>query len=170
MVFTLEQHDSDKYRRKARMISFAMAGQLIIFGMLFSMLLTSTFGNSVWLYVLGILLGLLATSALFAVLRERPWMSEMRYVWQLRQHLAQISGFLPTLRRALEEDNRSALDIVTFYHAGVAQLAELNGRTPPDDATWQAEKKRLAEKREALGLPARVDTFDTQDLHAFKRS
>ncbi len=100
MVFTLEQHDSHKYRRKARMISIAMAGQLIIFGMLFSMLLISTFGSSLWLYAVGIVLGLLATSALFAALRERPWMSEMRYVWQLRQHLAQIGGFLPTLRRA----------------------------------------------------------------------
>ncbi len=170
MVFTLEQHDSSKYRRKARMISIAMAGQLVIFGMLFSMLLTSTFGNSLWFYALGIVLGLLATSALFAVLRERPWMAEMRYVWQLRQHLSQISGFLPTLRGAVEEDNRAALDIVTFYHAGVAQLATLNGRTPPEDAAWLAETKYLAEKREALGLPARVERFDSQDLQAFKRS
>ncbi|RUR34589.1 DUF3087 family protein [Vreelandella nanhaiensis] len=170
MVFTLEQHDSHSYRRKARMISFAMTGQLIIFGMLFSMLLTSTFGSSPWLYALGIFLGLLATSALFAVLRERPWMAEMRYVWQLRQYLSQISGFLPTLRRAVEENNRAALDIVTFYHAGVTQLAELNGRTPPNDAAWLAETTHLAEKREALGLPAQVDTFDSQDLHAFKRS
>ncbi len=30
MVFTLEHHDPETYRRKARMISFAMAGQLII--------------------------------------------------------------------------------------------------------------------------------------------
>ncbi|MBE0403258.1 DUF3087 family protein [Halomonas citrativorans] len=170
MVFTLEPHDVQRYRRKARMISFAMAGQLAIFGMLFSMLLTSALGSSLWLYALGIFLGLLATSALFAVLRERPWMTEMRYVWQLKQHLSQIRGYLPTLRRALEDDNQAALNIVTFYHQGITQLAELNGREPSQDPTWLAEKHHLAEKRAALGLPSRFDTFDPQDLHAFKRS
>ncbi|MGO2383943.1 MAG: DUF3087 family protein, partial [Halomonas sp.] len=114
--------------------------------------------------------GLLATSALFAVLRERPWMTEMRYVWQLKQHLSQIRGYLPTLRRALEDDNQAALNIVTFYHQGITQLAELNGREPSQDPTWLDEKHHLAEKRAALGLPPRFDTFDPQDLHAFKRS
>ncbi|MBP5981563.1 MAG: DUF3087 family protein [Halomonas sp.] len=170
MVFTLEPHDSNSYRRKARMISFAMAGQLLIFGMLFSMLLTSTFGNSLWLYALGVFLGLLATSALFAVLRERPWMAEMRYVWQLKQHLSQIKGYLPTLRRAVNDDNKAALNILTFYHQGVTQMAELNGRSPSHDTAWLAEASHIKAKREELGLSPGVDTFDSQDLHAFKRS
>ncbi|BBI70067.2 hypothetical protein HAALTHF_01080n [Vreelandella aquamarina] len=120
-----------------------MAGQLIIFGLLFSMLLTTTFGSSVWLNALGVLLGLLATSAMFAALRERPWMTEVRYVWQLKHHLSRISSYLQPLRRAVEEDNRLALDILTFYHQGMAQLAELNGRTTDDDAERLAEKCRL---------------------------
>jgi len=74
MVFTLEPHDPTSYRRKARMITFIMAGQLLIFGLLFAMLLTTAFGQSLWLNLLGGLLGLLATSALFAALRDRPWM------------------------------------------------------------------------------------------------
>jgi hypothetical protein len=65
-VFQLEAYEPEVYRRKARMISVAMAGQLIVFGMLFAMLLTTTFGSSFWLNALGVLLGLLATSALFA--------------------------------------------------------------------------------------------------------
>lgn len=169
MVFTLEQHDPGTYRRKARMISIAMAGQLIIFGLLFSMLLTMTFGSSLWLNALGVLLGLLATSAMFAVLRDRPWMTEMRYVWQLKHHLSQVSGYLQPLRRAVEEDNRVALDILTFYHQGMGQLAELNGRTTDDDAERLAEKMQVKIKREALGLPEQVETFDPQDLSAFKR-
>ncbi|WP_249976834.1 DUF3087 family protein [Vreelandella olivaria] len=169
MVFTLEQHNPDTYRRKARMISVAMAGQLIVFGLLFSMLLTATFGSSLWLNALGVLLGLLATSAMFAVLRDRPWMTEMRYVWQLKHHLSQVSGYLQPLRRGVEEDNRVALDILTFYHQGMSQLAELNGRTTDDDAERLAEKMEVKIKREALGLPEQVDTFDPQDLNAFKR-
>ncbi|MFP3341166.1 DUF3087 domain-containing protein [Vreelandella aquamarina] len=169
MAFSLEQHDPASYQRKARIISVAMAGQLIIFGLLFSMLLTTTFGSSIWLNALGVLLGLLATSAMFAALRERPWMTEMRYVWQLKHHLSRISSYLQPLRRAVEEDNRLALDILTFYHQGMAQLAELNGRTTDDDAERLAEKMQVKVKREALGLPAEVDTFEPQDLSAFKQ-
>ncbi|GGC75038.1 DUF3087 family protein [Vreelandella lutescens] len=169
MAFSLEQHDPETYRRKARMISVAMAGQLIVFGLLFSMLLTTTFGSSIWLNALGVLLGLLATSAMFAALRERPWMTEMRYVWQLKHHLSRISSYLQPLRRAVEEDNRLALDILTFYHQGMAQLAELNGRTTDDDAERLAEKMQVKVKREALGLPKEVTSFDPQDLSAFKQ-
>ena len=169
MAFSLEQHDPETYRRKARIISVAMAGQLIIFGLLFSMLLTTTFGSSVWLNALGVLLGLLATSAMFAALRERPWMAEVRYVWQLKHHLSRISSYLQPLRRAVEEDNRLALDILTFYHQGMAQLAELNGRTTDDDGERLAEKMQVKVKREALGLPKEVTTFDPHDLSAFKQ-
>ena len=169
MAFSLEQHDPASYQRKARIISVAMAGQLIIFGLLFSMLLTTTFGSSVWLNALGVLLGLLAPSAMFAALRERPWMTEVRYVWQLKHHLSRISSYLQPLRRAVEEDNRLALDILTFYHQGMAQLAELNGRTTDDDAERLAEKMQVKVKREALGLPKEVTTFDPHDLSAFKQ-
>lgn len=169
MVFTLEQHDPETYRRKARMISLAMAGQLIVFGLLFSLLLTSAFGSSLWLNALGVLLGLMATSALFAVLRERPWMTEVRYVWQLKHHLSQVSGYLSQLRKAVEDNNRTALDLMTFYHQGMAQLAELNGRTTDDDAERLAEKMQVKLKREELGLPPEITSIDTQDLQAFKR-
>jgi len=170
MVFTLEHHDPETYRRKARIISVAMAGQLIVFGLLFSMILTATFGSSLWLNALGVLLGLLATSTLFAVLRERPWMKEVRYVWQLKHHLSQVSGYLSTLRKAVEENNRTALDLLTFYHQGMTQLAELNGRTTDDDAERLAEKMQVKIKREEQGLPPQVEGLDTQDLNAFKRT
>lgn len=96
-------------------------------------------------------------------------MAEMRYVWQLKHHLSQVSGYLQPLRRGVEEDNRVALDIVTFYHQGMTQLAELNGRTTDDDSERLAEKMQIKLKREELGLPAQVDSFDPQDLKAFKR-
>ncbi|MCZ0926220.1 DUF3087 domain-containing protein [Halomonas janggokensis] len=165
MVFTLEPYDSHTYRRKARMITFIMVGQLLIFGLLFAMLLTATFGQSLGLNVLGGILGLLATSAMFAALRDRPWMQEVGYVWQLKQHLSRINSHLPALRQAMQEDNRTALDILAFYHQGLAQLAEYNGRAPSDDD----ERQRVNERREALALPLQVEQFDPQDLHAFKR-
>lgn len=169
-MFYLEQHDPETYRRKARLISVAMAAQLIVFGMLFAQLLTAIFGSSLWLNALGVFLGLLFASLTFAVLRERPWMKELRYVWQLKHHLGRISSYLPALRRAVAEDNINALHVLSFYHQGMAQLAELNGRTTDDDAERLAEKMEVRLKREEKQLPEQVDGFDPHELQAFKRS
>lgn len=170
MPFTFEHHDPETYRRKARIISVVMAGQLIVFGMLFAQLLTATFGSSLWLNALGVFLGLLATSLTFAVLRERPWMTEMRYVWQLKHHLSRVSGYLGSLRREMDQGNDVALHLMTFYHQGMAQLAELNGRTLDDDGELIAERLKVHRRREEKGLPERVEGFDPHDLAAFRKS
>lgn len=169
MPFRFENHDPETYRRKGRLISLAMAGQLIVFGLVFSLLLTAAFGGGFWLNALGVFLGLLATSLVFAVLRERPWMAEMRYVWQLKHHLSRVSAYLPALRRGMAEDNDTALDLLAFYHQGMAQLAELNGRTLDDDAELLAERQTLKIARYERGLPERVEGFDPEDLSAFRR-
>lgn len=169
MPFTFEDHDPETYRRKARIISVAMAGQLIVFGLVFAQLLTTAFGSSLWLNALGVFLGLMATSLVFAVLRERPWMAEMRYVWQLKHHLSRVSSYLGTLRGAVEEGNDVALHLLTFYHQGMAQLAELNGRTLDDDSELMAERRHLRQLRRDKGLPPQVDGFDPEDLRAFRK-
>ncbi len=170
MMFRFETHDPETYRRKARLISLAMAGQLLVFGLLFSQLLVHAFGSSLWLNALGVLLGLIATSLVFAALKERPWMTEVRYVWQLKGHLSKVSGYLRTLREAVEEGNNSALHLLTFYHQGMAQLAELNGRTLDDDGELLAERLKVRQRRAERGLPEEVEGFDPQDLQAFKKS
>ncbi|GAA3910988.1 hypothetical protein GCM10022228_22700 [Halomonas cibimaris] len=168
--FTLKQQDPHAFRRKSRIITLLMAGQFAVLGVLFALILTSAFGSSLMLNALGVALGLLATSAMFAVLKDRPWMNEVRYAWQLKHHLGQISGYLSPLRRAVEHDDRTALDVLTFYHQGMAQLAELNGRTTDDDAERLAEKMQVKLKREALALPAEVESFNPDDLKRYKQA
>ncbi|WP_148253297.1 DUF3087 family protein [Aidingimonas lacisalsi] len=169
MIFRLESCDAGRYRRKARIISVAMAAQMVVLGIAFSQWLAYAFGTGVWCYLLGMLFGLLATSVIFAVLIERPWLSEMRYAWQLRQRLSQIRGYLPALRQAVDDDNPTALDVLAFYHRGLEQLAVLNGRALDEGADRQAEKAVVQRRREMLGLPPDVDGFDPEDLSAFKK-
>ena len=169
MPFQFEEHDPETYRRKGRLISLAMAGQLIVFGLVFVQLLQAAFDGGFWLNVLGVVLGLVATSLVFAVLRERPWMDEVRYAWQLKHHLSRVSGYLPALRRGMAEGNGTALDLLAFYHQGMAQLAELNGRTLDDDAELLAEREVVRMARREQGLAERVEGFDPHDLAAFRR-
>ncbi|GHC24282.1 DUF3087 family protein [Aidingimonas halophila] len=169
-IFRFESHDPDRYRRKARIISLSMSAQVIVLAVVFSQLLSLGLDGGLWRYLTGILLALLATSLIFAILLERPWMAEMRYAWELRQRLSQVRGYLPTLRQAIEENNPTALEVLAFYHQGLEQLAALNGRTLDDDTERQAEKAVVRQRREAHGMPPTVDGFDPEDLRAFKKS
>jgi hypothetical protein len=96
-------------------------------------------------------------------------MAEMRYVWQLKHHLSRVSAYLTALRRGMVEDNDPALDLLAFYHQGMAQLAELNGRTLDDDSELLAERQTLKIARRKRGLPERVEGFDPEDLRAFRK-
>ena len=169
MTFHLAHYDPATYRRLSRLVGLAMAGQLIVFGLLFSQLLIAAFGASFWLNALGVLLGLAATSLVFAVLRQRPWMSGIRYVWRLKHHLARVSAYLPALRRGMGEGDDTALAVLAFYHQGMAQLSELEGRTLDDDAELLAEREVVRHARRERGLPDRVEGLDPEDLGAFRK-
>ncbi|GAB2780500.1 DUF3087 domain-containing protein [Halomonas shantousis] len=169
MHIRFESHDSRLYRRKAKFMAVIVAGQFIILGLLFSQLLTSRFGSSLGMNALGVLLGLLATSVVVAVLRDRPWMRDQRYVWELKRHLARISAHLPALRQAgLERCDPQALDLLAFYHQGMQQLADLNGRTVDDDSERLAERLRVRQARRECQLPEQVNEVDLEALDAFR--
>ncbi|MDT8880016.1 DUF3087 family protein [Halomonas saccharevitans] len=169
MTFRFEHHDPATYRRLSRLTGLAMAGQLIVFGLLFSQLLVAAFGGSLWINALGVLLGLAATSLVFAVLRQRPWMAGIRYVWRLKHHLARVSAYLPALRRGMGEGDEAALAVLAFYHQGMAQLSELEGRTLDDDAELLAEREVVRHARRERGLSERVEGFELEDLSAFRK-
>ncbi|MGC3872738.1 DUF3087 family protein [Halomonas sp. GXIMD04776] len=171
MNFRFEYHDPEQFRRKSRLMAIIVAAQFIVLGLLFSQLLTAKFGSSLAMNALGVLLGLLATSVVVAVLRERPWLQDQCYAWELKHHLARVSGHLSTLREAgLEGHDPRALDLLAFYHQGMQQMAELNGRTPDDDSERLAERLRVRQARESLNMPAEVSGLDPQAVKAFREA
>ncbi|SHE63684.1 Protein of unknown function [Modicisalibacter ilicicola DSM 19980] len=171
MGFRFEHHDPGQFRRKSRLMAVVVTGQFIVLGVLFSQVLTARFGSSLGMNALGVLLGLLTTSVVVAVLRERPWLADQRYAWELKHHLARVSAHLSTLRDAgLERHDPRALDLLAFYHQGMQQLAELNGRTPDDDSERLAERLRVRRVRESLNMPVEVDGLDPGTLKAFREA
>lgn len=168
-AFRFEAQDPERYRRTSRRVGLAMAAQLLVFGLLFSQLLVRVLGSGIWVNALGVALGVVATGLIFAWLRGQPWMGEVRYVWRLKQQLSRLSAHLPALRRGLADDDPRALDALAFYHQGMTQLAELEGRTLDDDAEALAERLEVRRRRAACHLPERVDGFEPRDLEAFRR-
>ncbi len=162
--FRFEAHDPEAYRRQSRRASIAMAALFLVLGLCFSQLLTWAFGSSVWLNALGVLLGLLITSGLIAVLKERPFMAQVRYGWRLKQSLSRVSAHLPALRRALADDDPAALEVLSFYYQGIAELSHLDGRSLDDDGERLAERLAIQQRRREAGLPERVPGFDERRL------
>jgi hypothetical protein len=169
MTFRFEDHEPERYRRLSRMVGIAMAAQLIVLSLIFTQLLNAFFEGGFWLNVLAVVLGLAATSLIVVRLRRKDWMGPISYGWRLKQRLSRVSGYLPALRRGLEANDPKALAVLGFYHQGMAQLAELDGRTMDDDAELLAERQRVRLARLELGLDARVEGLDDADLAGFQR-
>nr|WP_299243966.1 DUF3087 family protein [uncultured Halomonas sp.] len=169
MSFRFEHHDPEQFRRKSRFMAIMVTAQFAVLGLVFSQLLTARFGSSLAMNAVGVLLGLLATSAMVAILRQKPWLQDQRYAWELKHHLARVSAHLSTLRTAgLEGHDPRALDLLAFYHQGMQQLSELNGRTTDDDSERLAERLRVRKIRESLNMPAEVAGLDPQALKRFR--
>lgn len=169
MVFRFEKYAPERYRRLSRLVGMAMAAQLIVFSLIFTQLLNAYFEGGWWLNVLAVGLGLAATSLVVVRLRSHDWMGPISYGWRLKQQLSRVSGYLPALRRGLDDADPKALAALGFYHQGMAQLAELDGRTIDDDAELLAERQRVRLARLELGLDVRVEGFDDAVLAGFKR-
>ncbi|WP_048306382.1 DUF3087 family protein [Halomonas sp. PR-M31] len=169
MSFRFEHHDPEQFRRKSRFMAIIVTVQFVVFGLLFSHLLTTRFGSSLAMNAAGVLLGLMATSVVVAILRRKPWLQDQCYAWELKRHLTRVSAHLSTLRKAgLENHDPAALDMLAFYHQGMEQLAELNGRTTDDDGERLAERLKLRQIRESLSMPDKVTGLDPQALKAFR--
>ena len=80
-----------------------------------------------------------------------------------------MSAHLPALRRGMGEGDDTALAVLAFYHQGMAQLSELEGRTLDDDAELLAEREVVRHARRENGLPERVEGLDPGDLGAFRK-
>tara|TARA_R110002074_G_C12551810_1_gene666666 strand:- start:5561 stop:6082 length:522 start_codon:yes stop_codon:yes gene_type:complete len=91
-------------------------------------------------------------------IRDLPFMSEVLYVWRLKQELNAIYRQSAKLKPALERDNYNAL-VVTFYHLkGSIQLYELDD----NDLTLsslRAELIALETKMQVLGIELNTDDY-----------
>ncbi|MGO2131301.1 MAG: DUF3087 family protein [Halomonas sp.] len=139
MAFYFEDHEPERYRRLTRLVGMAMAAMLIVF------------------------------SLIFTQLRHKAWMEPISYSWRLKQRLSRVSGYLPALRRGLEERDPSALTVLSFYHQGMAQLTTLDGRAMDDATELLAERQQVRLARLELGLSERVEGLSDADLARFKR-
>ena len=80
--------------------------------------------------------------------KAHPFMTEVSYVWDLKQSLNKITRKMAKLKQAAQQGDMDAMTAIQYSYAGSRQLWQLddNTITMDDLAMWQAELDSLASK------------------------
>lgn len=114
----------------------------------------------------GVVIGGLIVGLLLNKNRNHPFMTEVTYVWELKQTLNKITRKLKQLKTAAEEGNVTAMTIVQYSYSGSRLLWKLDDNTIVMDelAIEQAKLDALAEK---YNVTLDAEAFDVKDLELF---
>lgn len=134
------------YRKKLKLVSIAFVAVFailsLIFGSIFIMLfaspelavagaeLTSDDVQSNFRYNLGGVILALATMAMIAnSIKNKPYFTEIYYIWQLKQVHNQIYRKLAKIKAKQIEGDESAKIILAFYYKTIKMVYELDDNT-----------------------------------------
>lgn len=95
--------------------------------------------------------------------RDHPFMTEVTYIWELKQTLNQITRKMQKLKQAAEKGDVTAMTIIQYSYSGSRLLWQLDDNTIVMDelAIEQANLDTLAAK---YAIELRADAFDAKDL------
>ncbi|MFT6102455.1 MAG: hypothetical protein ACJA2B_000897 [Candidatus Endobugula sp.] len=159
-----------RYRRHLKLVMAGCAVGLGIGSLALSQLLIMFFpdesGSHFHWNLLGVVISGVAIAWLLNKYRKHDFMTEVVYVWELKQVLNKINRKMLTLEAAGREGNVDALLAMHYSYAGLRLLWELDDNTLTMDelAIKQAELEGMAEKR---NLILYVDDYDERILKQF---
>jgi len=159
----LQKIDKVTYRKRLNKVIVCVVTALLLIALGVSTLLIHFMGNqdssNFMLNLVGVGIAASIVGAVLYRIRVLPFMSEVVYVWRLKQELNAIYRQSAKLKSAVELDNYNAL-IVTYYNLkGSIQLYELDD----NDLTLTSIRKELLEletKMQVLGI-----VVNTADYH-----
>ncbi len=166
----LQDIDKARYGRhvKITFVAIALALAVIAIGvssLLIALLSTpdvSHFGHN----LAGVIIAAIVVVMVMNRLRGHPFLTEVVYVWDLKQVLNRIYRKQKVLDERAEDNDPAAMQVLMFQYRGSKQLYEL------DDNTLTIEDlmprlKRLQKRMQDAGLDSEVDTFDPEQLDRF---
>jgi len=166
----LQEIDKTRYRKHLNVVMFSMAVALIITAQGTSALFIFLFSEPDASHFYHIMAAVAAAAAIVVYVtnkyRHHPYMTEVVYVWDLKQQLNKIQRKQHKLKSAVESDDKDAMIIMNFMYRGSKQLYEL------DDNTITIEDLELLitalEKRmKTAGLSLSTDLFKPSMLDRY---
>ena len=167
----LRKIDKSRYRKHLRIVFAGIAVALLIIALSFSTLIINLFSSPevthFWHNLAGVVFSAVIVAYVLNKYRQHPFMTEVVYVWDLKQQLNRIYRKQRKIEAVLEGSDHDAMIIMNFLYHGSKQLYEL------DDNTITMEDllikiKLLDIRMEAAGLSLSTDSFDPVMLDRFQ--
>ncbi|MDP5291122.1 DUF3087 domain-containing protein [Oceanimonas sp. CHS3-5] len=166
----LKDIDKGRYRRHLNRVFIGSALALAVLSLGISQLLIAFFpdadGNHFHWNLLGVVFAALLVGAGLSRSRRHPFMTEVVYVWELKQRLNKISRKRRQIEAAAKEGDATAMQVLQFCYAGSRQLWQLDDNTIVMDelSAKETELNNLAEEH---GVTLDTDAYDEAMLDRF---
>lgn len=162
--------DKTRYRRHLNRVLIGCGLALAVGSLLISQTLIALFPDPSGSHFHWNALGVLATAAIIGLslskYRHHDYLTEVLYVWELKQSLNKITRKMRKLEAAAQNGDADALLALQYSYAGSRQLWKLDDNIIIMDElnTKQAELDKLAEK---FNLTLNTDDYDDKLLARF---
>lgn len=123
-------------------------------------------GTHFWLNLMGVVIATAIIGFTISRYKEHDFMTEVYYVWRLKQQINYIHRKHQVLEQAIKEDNVTAMTAMAFYFEACRQLYDLDDNT----ITLSALNKKaneLEEKINSLNLNINVANHHQDNLQKF---
>ncbi|WJG10046.1 DUF3087 domain-containing protein [Aliiglaciecola sp. LCG003] len=162
--------DKDRYRRHLNRVIAVCIAVLAIGSLAIAQILIAVFSeqgaNNFYWNLLGVIITSLTIGWLLSKYRNHDFMTEVVYVWQLKQALNKINRKMLKLKAAGAKGNADALLAIHYSYAGSRLLWRLDDNTiiMDDLAIEQAKLNSLAAQ---YNLTLNADDYDEAILKQF---
>jgi hypothetical protein len=159
-----------RYRRHLNLVIVACVAGLALGSLAISQTLIALFpnesGSHFYLNLLGVVIASVMIAGLLHKYRTHEFMTEVVYVWDLKQALNKINRRMLKLKAAGREGNAKALLAIHYSYAGSRLLWQLDDNTIIMDelVIAQTELNSLAAK---YNLTLNADAYDERILKQF---
>lgn len=163
---TLPVIDKAQYKKRLNWLQGSAVVLLMLSALLFSNVLVSNYGSdesNLWLNATAVLLSVLLLSLLFALIKNRPWMADIRYIMQLKQRLNRIYRASKVVDAALANDQTNAIIVRYFSLHASKYLYQLEDNTLTLEELQQ-QIDALDEQIARLQLTLSVDDYSDDIL------
>lgn len=159
-----------RYRKHLNLVIIGCISGLIVGSLGVSQLLIGLFpdesGSHFYWNLLGVVIASVTIAWLLHKYRSHDFMTEVVYVWDLKQTLNKINRRMPKLKTASREGNFDALLAIHYSYAGSRLLWQLDDNTlvMEELAIQQAELDKIADEH---NLTLNIDEYDNVILKQF---
>lgn len=166
----LEKINKERYRKHLNRVIVVCIIALTCLSLAISQsaiyLFTDREGSHFWLNVTGVAIALATIAGVLNKYKLHPFMTEVYYVWRLKQQINYIHRKSIKLNKAIAEDDSQAMLIMAFYYKACRQLYELDDNTITL-SSLTAKSNELERQIENLQLTINIEDYQQSLLQDY---